>query len=107
MLKNGSPIKRSIFSGLTGLGLGVALGGPAGLSAASEQAAPEPPPPQPSAAVQPILEEAARLAEAKQPEAALTAGDRAVSVAREMNDPVGEAQAHRARALALQRLSRS
>ncbi len=64
------------------------------LSAISDQGPAEPLAPKPSAAVQPLLDEAARLVDAKQPEDALKAGDRALSAAREMNDPVGEALAH-------------
>ena len=50
----------------------------------------EPPAPKPSAAVQTVLDEAAQWMKDKQPQEALKAADRALAVAREVQDPVGE-----------------
>lgn len=81
--------------------------GGAVFAVAGPQADPEPPAPAPSAAVQSILDEAAGLAKAKQPQEALAAADRARTAAQELKDATGEAQAQRFRALALQELRRT
>jgi CHAT domain-containing protein/tetratricopeptide (TPR) repeat protein len=67
----------------------------------------EPSGPMPSAAVQKIVAEASRLAEAKQPLDSLKAADQALEKARHTDDTVGAALAHQARAKALQDLQRA
>lgn len=67
----------------------------------------EPSRPKPSAAVQRMLEEASRLAEAKQPLDSLKAADQAIELARQTNDATGPALAEEARAKALQALQRT
>src|SRR5262249_29896121 len=74
------------------------------LGAAAAQTPAEPPEPKPAGAVQSILDEAARLAKAKQPQEALAAADRARAAAQAVKDSIGEAQAQQSRALALQEL---
>ncbi len=66
----------------------------------------EPPAPAASPAVVTILEEANLLLQAKKPQEALAAADRALAAAREAKDAPGEARAHRARGLALGGLER-
>jgi len=75
----------------------------------SQQAAiaTEPSGPKPSAAVQRILGEARRLAEAQQPLDSLKAADQALELARQTNDTTGAALAEEARAKALQHLERT
>src|SRR2546422_6309381 len=70
------------------------------------QARTEPPPPIPSATVQKLLEEAAQFMKTKKVLEALQVADQALAVARQERDPVGEAFAHRSRALALHDLDR-
>jgi CHAT domain-containing protein/Tfp pilus assembly protein PilF len=72
-------------------------------SAASQQ---EPPAPAATAAVQSLLDDSARLAKENKAEEALQAAERAVSVAGEAKDVVGEALAQRERALRLAELKR-
>src|SRR5438067_1559898 len=69
--------------------------------AAAAPAPAELPAPQPSAAVQAVLDEAGQLAQQKLPAEALQAGERALSVAREVKDAVGEALAQTVRARVL------
>ena len=66
----------------------------------------EPPGPKPSATVEKILGEAARLAEAKQSADSLRAAEQALDVSRQANDKPGEAFAQQARGRALQDLQR-
>jgi CHAT domain-containing protein/tetratricopeptide (TPR) repeat protein len=66
----------------------------------------EPSGPKPSAEVQKILDEAVRLAEAKQPLDSLKAADQALEAARQTSDSVGRAFAQEARARALKDLNR-
>src|SRR5262249_1686233 len=77
------------------------------LWAAEAQTPAEPAAPPPPAAVQQRLAEADRLLNAQQPEAARTIAEQALATARDLQDGVGEAQAHRAQALAYQRLNRT
>jgi CHAT domain-containing protein/tetratricopeptide (TPR) repeat protein len=79
------------------------------VGATSQQAtvAAEPSGPKPSAAVQGIIDEAGRLAEAKQPLDSLRAADQALEAARQTNDTAGGALAQEARAKALQDLQRT
>src|SRR5262245_53864381 len=77
------------------------------VSAAGLQAGEEPPAPNPSAGVQLILAEIEQKLKAQQWEAAREAAQRAETLARETQDPPGEARGHRGRALALQELGRS
>ncbi len=74
----------------------------------SQQAtvATEPSGPKPSATVEKMLEEASRLAEAKQPLDSLKAADQALELSRKTNDAEGIALAEEARAKALQDLQR-
>src|SRR5262245_28552172 len=67
----------------------------------------EPPEPKPTATVQKILDEAAQLTKEKQPQEARAAADRALTVAKDSKDAVGEAQAHRARGQTLQSLNKN
>src|SRR5260370_22015503 len=69
-------------------------------------AATEPSGPMPSTAVQKIVDEASRLAKAKQPSDSLKAADQALAAARQTNDTVGEAFAQQARGKALKDLQR-
>jgi CHAT domain-containing protein len=72
-----------------------------------ETAAAEPSGPKASAAVEKILAEARRLAEAKQPVDSLKAADQALEAARLANDTAGQAFAQQARAKTLRNLQRS
>jgi hypothetical protein len=74
------------------------------LSAASQQ---EPAAPAATAAVQSLLDDSVRLAKENKGEEVLQAAERAVSVAEEAKDVVGEARAQRERALRLAELKRS
>jgi CHAT domain-containing protein/tetratricopeptide (TPR) repeat protein len=81
-------------------------------SSASGQSQPasatvEPSVPEPSAAVARILDNARRLAEAKQPGDSLKAADQAIEAARQANDTTGGALAQQARAKALKDLQRT
>src|SRR5436309_2661884 len=73
-------------------------------SAVAEAATREPAAPQPTAAVQKLLEEAARLVGAKEFPGGLKAADDALAAARGARDGVGLAQAQEARARALEGL---
>lgn len=81
----------------------------AAASEPSQQAtvAAEPSGPAPSAAVEKMLSESRRLAEAKQPLDSLKAADQALEAARQTKDRAGEALAQQARAKALQDLERT
>lgn len=70
-------------------------------------AAAEPSGPMPSTAVQKIVDEASRLAEAKQPSDSLKTADQALEAARQTNDTAGEAIAQQARGKALKDLERT
>jgi CHAT domain-containing protein/tetratricopeptide (TPR) repeat protein len=82
---------------------------PAGASGQPQRAtaAAEPSGPRPSAAVAKMLDDARRLAEAKQPVDSLKAADQALEAARQTNDTVGLALAQEARAKALPDLERT
>jgi CHAT domain-containing protein/tetratricopeptide (TPR) repeat protein len=67
----------------------------------------EPPPPMPSAAVQKLLDEAARLGRARQTSEALQAADRALAAAREAGDAAGEARGQQERARELEASGRT
>jgi CHAT domain-containing protein/tetratricopeptide (TPR) repeat protein len=67
----------------------------------------EPAGPRPSPAVQEMLDEAKRLADAKQPLESLKAADQSLEAARRLNDTAGAALAQQARAKALQDLQRT
>jgi CHAT domain-containing protein/tetratricopeptide (TPR) repeat protein len=81
----------------------------AAVAGQSQQAtlAAEPTGPKASLPVQKMLDEATRLAEAKQPLDSLKAADQALEAARRTNDKIGEALGQQARAKALQDLRRS
>jgi CHAT domain-containing protein/tetratricopeptide (TPR) repeat protein len=81
----------------------------AAVLATSQQATvvPEPSRPQATATVEKMLDDARRLAEAKQPLGSLKAADQALEVARQTGDSAGEALAQQARAEALQDLQRT
>src|ERR1700688_1499825 len=66
----------------------------------------EPGQPKPSDAVQRLFDEANKLAGGGDYESALKAVDRALALARETHDAVGEVRAHRARAIFLEPLKR-
>jgi tetratricopeptide (TPR) repeat protein len=66
----------------------------------------EPPPPKPSEAVQKLLDEAEKLKDKREYERALKQADSALTVARDNHDAVGEASAHRERAILLEQLQR-
>jgi CHAT domain-containing protein/Tfp pilus assembly protein PilF len=68
---------------------------------------PEPPAPMPSAAVQKLLDEGARLQQEKQFEASLQAAERALAAAREARDTAGEARALEQRAQAMESAGRT
>src|SRR5262249_5680171 len=59
------------------------------------------------AAVQKILDEGNQLLQAKKPQEALAAADRALAAAREAKDATGEARAQRARGILLQETGRT
>ena len=86
---------------------------PLGASAAvteppqQETAAAEPSGPKASAAVEKMLAEASRLADAKRPLDSLKAADQALEAARQANDTAGEAFAQQARGKALKDLQRT
>ena len=75
-------------------------------SSETAPAATEPSGPTPSTAVQKIVDEASRMAEAKQSSDSLKAADQALEAARQTNDTVGEAFAQQARGKALKDLQR-
>src|SRR5208337_199790 len=66
----------------------------------------EPAHPKPSEAVQKLLDEAEKLGDKRDREGALKVADRALALAREDHDAVGEVCAHRERAMLLEQLQR-
>jgi len=101
-------IRRIVGFFILMLALGIFLA-PASASGQSQpaSAAVEPSAPQPSASVAKMLDNARRLAEAKQPLESLKGADQAVELARQSNDAAGTALAQQARAKALQDLQRT
>jgi CHAT domain-containing protein/Tfp pilus assembly protein PilF len=67
---------------------------------------PEPAQPKSSETVQKLLDEAEKLKDKRDHEGALKVADRALALARESHDAVGEACAHRERAILLEQLQR-